>query len=199
MRINLIPPELRPAEANSLPYFVLAGLIAASGFWFLGQLTAAVKARNRQRQSNAELQGYGKVLQIAQDLDKELARAQQEHDELTLRAACVTVLTQKGLRCSEILRALAETTPEELRLTEASLDPSKPTATLLGYGNRDGAEIEVASFLRALNDHQAIRDTFSSVNLDFCNSGDQGKRPVKIFSMSMPFREDKLTSPPTKD
>jgi len=89
-----------------------------------------------------------------------------------------------------VLQALADATPAGLRLTQASFDPVRGETLLTGYGSEDKADFEVTTLLHALNANARVQETFSAARLMFCNGAKQGKRQVKKFSISMPYRKD---------
>lgn len=192
MRINLIPRELQPTRPSPVPYMFLGGLVAISAIWSLTQLAAMSAAQNETEDFTGQHRKLRRQLSVYKELPGRLAHAESERDLLKLKAAAVTALIHSGFTCSNILQAVAETTPAELRLTGFSLDVAKGTATLIGYGSEEKADIDVAAFLRALNMNKGILAAFSSVRLDYCNSAKQGEIAVKRFSISMGFREDKL-------
>lgn len=189
MRINLIPPDLRPAQINTLPYVFLAAIVALAGLWAVSAVADASFARRRQREYRTELQHLAKELSASEDLERATAKTQEEYDALRVRAAFVTALTHLGFPSARTFQALAQATPEQLRLTEATFEPSKKVAVLLGYGDKDGADIDLAALLRALNASPTLRKTFTGVTLNSCTLAKQGESTVKKFSISMQLRE----------
>jgi len=192
VRINLIPQDLLPTRPSPVPYLALGGLVAISVIWSITQLAAMSVAQNQVRDFTDQYRKLRSRLSAYKDLPGRLTRAEKEHNLLKLKAAAVTALTQSGFTCSDILQAVAETAPPELRLAGFSFDVARGTAILTGYGSEEKADIHVATFLRALNTNQRILATFNSATLDYCNSARRGDTQVKRFSISMAFREDKL-------
>jgi hypothetical protein len=99
------------------------------------------------------------------------------------------VLTQNGCAFAPVLHAFGETAPKSLRLTSVTLDLAGGTATLAGYANESNAEVEVATFIRALDANKTVTDVFDGATLNNCQSSKRGNIPVKEFSISLKFLE----------
>lgn len=192
MRINLIPDELRPTRASPVPYMPLAGLVAISLIWVITQFAVSSSARGKTLDYREELKRLAVQLKPYKGLPERTAHAEGERDTLKLKAAAVTALTNTGFVSTRVLEALAEAASEELRLTSVSIDFGQGVATLKGYGSEENANIEVTSFVRALNRNKAILATFRGVELNYCNSVQRGEILIKEFAVSMKFRADRL-------
>jgi len=192
MRINLIPDELRPTRASPVPYMPLAGLIAIGLIWVITQFAVSASARGKTSDCRKELRRLSVQLKAYKGLPERAAHAEEKRDRLKLKAAAVTGLTNTGFVCVRVLEALAKAASEELRLTSVSIDFDKGVATLKGYGSEENANIEVASFVRALNRDKAILAMFRGVELNYCDSSQRGGTPIKEFAVSMKFRAGRL-------
>ncbi|MFH1730389.1 MAG: hypothetical protein ABIF82_01915 [Planctomycetota bacterium] len=192
MRINLIPDELRPTRASPVPYMPLAGLVAISLIWVVTQFAVSSSVRGKTLGYKKELERLFVQLKAYKGLPERMTRAEGERDTLKLKAAAVTALTNTGFVCTRVLEALAAAASEELRLTSVSIDFDQGVATLKGYGSEENANIEVASFVRALNRNKAILATFRGAELNYCNSSQRGQTLIKEFAVSMRFRADRL-------
>jgi len=192
MRINLIPDELRPTRASPVPYMPLAGLIAIGLIWVVTQFAVSASARGKTSDCRKELKRLSVQLRAYKGLPERAACVESESDTLKLKAAAATALTHTGFVCTCVLEALAAAASEELRLTSVSMDFDKGVATLRGYGSEENANIEVASFVRALNRSKAILATFSGAELNYCNSSERGRTLIKEFAVSMKFRAGRI-------
>lgn len=192
MRINLIPDELRPTRASPVPYMPLAGLIAIGLIWVVTQFAVSASARGKTSDCRKELERLSVQLKAYKGLPERATHAEGERDRLKLKAAAVTALTNSGFVCARVLEALARAASEELSLTTVSIDFDKGVATLKGYGSEENANIEVASFVRALNRDKAILAIFRGAELNYCNSNPRGGTLTKEFAVSMKFRADRI-------
>ncbi|MFO7897812.1 MAG: hypothetical protein R6V58_02000 [Planctomycetota bacterium] len=192
MQVNLIPPEMRPARPSPVPYMPLLGLIAISAIWLVTQLATAGVARRDCKKHRNEYQQLSTELGQYRELPGRIAHAEAERDELQHRAAAATAITHTGFSSTPLLQVVAESLPANLRLTALTVDYPRRQATILGYGSEEKTDLEVATFLRALNANRYIRRTFAGAELDYCNSRARNERSVKQFSISLRFREPRL-------
>ncbi len=192
MRINLIPDELRPTRASPVPYMPIAGLLAIGLVWLITQFAAASGAEDKTADYKTELKRLSSQLIAYNNLPDRTVRAETERDSLKLKAAAVTALTHTGFPCTPVLEALGEAATDELRLTSILVDIPAGTAMLKGYGSAEKADIEAASFVRALNRSKAILATFVGAELNYCTGSRRGGADVKEFSVSLRFRGDRL-------
>jgi hypothetical protein len=188
MKLNLIPPSLRPTRVSPLPYMPLAGLAAICGIWLLTQFASVSGARKELRQSKAEVARLQGELRQFAGLADDQAAVEEEAERLRLRAALVTQLTRDDFICSPILGDLTQCVPKNLRLTQVALDPGKGRGQLLGYGSPDSTDFEVTNMLRALHTRPTVQQTFAALRLQFCHGAKVGDKDVKKFSILLRFR-----------
>ena len=189
MKINLLPPELQPTRPSPIPYMPLFGLIAISVIWVITQLAVAAGARNVTGVYRGDLARVSKELGPTKEIPAKLERSEADGSALKLKAAAVTVLTHGSCALTPILRSLAETAPQSLRLTGVSLDLANGTATVVGYGGETNADVEVATFIRALNTNKLVTEAFDGATLNYCQNSKRGNIPAKEFSISLKFRD----------
>ena len=188
MNINLIPNELRPGRASPVPYMPLVGVVGISLVWVVTQFAAVSGARTEASDYRKEHKRLAIQLKEFKNLPGRTEHARSERDTLKLKAAAVTVLTHSGFVCTDVLQGLAKAASGNLRLTDVSIDRARGTVTVKGYGSADTADIDAASFVRALNQDKSILSVFHGAELNYCNSSQRGEAAVKQFGISLRFR-----------
>lgn len=192
MRINLIPPEARPTRSSPTPYMPLLGLLAISVIWIITQFaTASVVQREYEKHRQEHIQ-LRQELGEYRELPGRLGQAESEQDSMYEKAAAITAITQSGGVFTPVLKSIAESLPENIRLTSISLDYSTRSGQILGYGDEERTDLEVASFLRALNTDEGFRQMLRSAELEYCHNAELDGYPVKQFSIILRFREPPL-------
>lgn len=189
MRINLLPKELQPVRPSPVPYMPLGGLVAISVVWLIVQFAVAAGAGRVANEHERDLQRVLKDLGPTRGVAAELDHAKAALDALRLKAAAVTVLTQSRSPISPVLFHLPQLVPKELRLTSVSFDPVQGTGALVGYGSEEKADVQVARFVRALNEDKALSEIFAGAELDRCQLAERGGLAVKEFTISLRFRD----------
>jgi hypothetical protein len=170
----------------------LGGLLAISVIWVFCQFAVANSARSKLGDFKREHARISKELKAFAELPGRLAKAESDRDLLKLRAAAVTALTHSTISIGDVLEAVAQATPEGLRLTTVGFDYDQGTATIIGYGAEDKADFQVTQLLRSLNTNAAILKAFSGATFNYCNSATINERPVKRFSVSLEFRSSPM-------